>query len=95
MENNKQQTLDKSTRHSHQLNPFVLATPFVAVVILQLVGRLFPGSGTWGFSYWSLVDSTMAAGVFVGAIILLIPSVAKATGKVFGRVKPVGRIFAG
>ncbi len=92
-ENGKQHTLDKSTRYSHQLNPFVLATPFAAVVLLQLVGRLFPGSSTWGFSYWSLIDGAVVACVFVGAIILLIPSVAKATSKAFGRVKPVGGIF--
>jgi len=73
------------TEHSKQNNQFILAAPFGAVVLLHVVGCLFPGSTTWGFSCWSLTDPAVSAGVLGLALLLLWPGI---TRSVAGLIEP-------
>ncbi|UCG62578.1 MAG: hypothetical protein JSV52_04635 [Candidatus Zixiibacteriota bacterium] len=75
---------------TRQLNSYVLTLPFLAVVVLHLIGWLFPGRMTWGFDFWSLVSPGVAAAVFLAAVVLLIPPVTEWAAKILAEV---GRFY--
>ncbi|UCE25287.1 MAG: tetratricopeptide repeat protein [Candidatus Zixiibacteriota bacterium] len=95
MENGKPEVSEVSAAMPGRLSPLLLTTPFLAMVLLQLVGFFFPGSGTWGFNYWSLVDPVAVSVVFAGAILLLISPVTRTTSGLFGKLAVVGEFFRG
>jgi len=54
---------------------------FSIIVLLHLVGAIFPEYYTWGFNYWGLFPLPLAIGILILAFILLTPPVVGLVGR--------------
>ncbi len=67
---------------SPEMNRYLPAIPFFMLMVLQLLGWLWPGSYTWGFSFWNVVNPSVAVAVFAVGVLLLYPRFGDGIGSV-------------
>ncbi|MCB2205542.1 hypothetical protein KQI65_12425 [bacterium] len=62
--------------------PIAITISFVFLLLLWIVGSLYPEQRTWGFSHAAYVPTALAVTLFVLALLALLPQVAGVMGKV-------------
>jgi hypothetical protein len=64
----------------------IYVSPFFAILILHVIGAIWPTYSTWGFNYWSLFDLRLSLSILLLSCLLMIPAISANIWKMFGLI---------